>query len=139
MGKKAGNLNCASSYFQVTDGQWEAVKDSMVASNWTSESIVALIQWIPDLTKDTMPTILRETLLSGESATAAPSPVGSDSRALVELAETDPGALEKLVQWSDLIIFDYITGNYDRVASMQVRTKSCWSLKRNLKFNRYLQ
>ncbi len=78
--------------------------------------MVALIQWIPDLTKDTMPSVLRENLVS-----AVADPVGTDSRALVELAETDPDALEKLVQWSDLIIFDYITGNYDRVASMQVK------------------
>ena len=34
------------------------------------------------------------------------------------LTETEPDALEKLLQWSDLILFDYLTGNYDRVASM---------------------
>ena len=34
------------------------------------------------------------------------------------IPETDSTALEKLLQWSDLILFDYLTGNYDRVASM---------------------
>ena len=37
---------------------------------------------------------------------------------LILLTETEPDALEKLVQWSDLMLFDYLTGNYDRVASM---------------------
>ena len=32
----------------------------------------------------------------------------------------DEDLLTELVQWSDLIVFDYLTGNYDRVASMQV-------------------
>ena len=37
-----------------------------------------------------------------------------------ELADLDEAVLTQIVQWSDLIIFDYLTGNYDRVASMQV-------------------
>ena len=104
---------------QVSGSQWADVKEDMESAEWSADAVVALIQWIPRLTKDTMPAALRAALTSlSSSSLPPPPPVGSDPRALVELAETEPEALEKLVQWSDLIIFDYLTGNYDRVASM---------------------
>ena len=28
--------------------------------------------------------------------------------------------LSQVAQWSDLVVFDFLTGNYDRVSSMQV-------------------
>ncbi|KAG7153290.1 extracellular serine/threonine protein kinase four-jointed-like [Homarus americanus] len=37
-------------------------------------------------------------------------------RSLKQAAERD---LVRLLQWSDLLVFDYLTGNYDRVAYMQ--------------------
>ena len=37
----------------------------------------------------------------------------------------DPDDLSDLVQWSDLIVFDFLTGNYDRVVSMMVRNYLC--------------
>ena len=103
---------------QVSGSQWADVKEDMESAEWSADAVVALIQWIPRLTKDTVPSVLRAALTSLSSSSPPPPPVGSDPRALVELAETEPEALEKLVQWSDLIIFDYLTGNYDRVASM---------------------
>ena len=27
---------------------------------------------------------------------------------------------DQVAQWSDLVVFDFLTGNYDRVSSMQV-------------------
>ena len=80
------------------------------SARWHQTStITALIQWIPDLTKATMPNILRETLLKSKKPLVA-----SDVN---HLSDED---LITLAQWTDLIIFDYLTGNYDRVASMQV-------------------
>nr|XP_053627914.1 extracellular serine/threonine protein kinase four-jointed-like [Cherax quadricarinatus] len=38
------------------------------------------------------------------------------SRSLKQASEKD---LVRLLQWSDLLVFDYLTGNYDRVAYMQ--------------------
>ena len=87
----------------------------MKIAKWNTNEIVALIQWIPKLTKDTMPSMLRERLLLPSSFL---SPIGSDPHALIKFADTESKALEKLLQWSDLIIFDYLTGNYDRAASM---------------------
>ena len=62
--------------------QWSGVKDEMEDAGWSPDAVVALIQWIPKLTKDTIPSVLREALLQ----TSSSSPVGSDPRALVELA-----------------------------------------------------
>ena len=97
----------------MNSNQWETIKPAWVPQN----SIVALIQWVPKLTKTTMPSILRQRLLS-----RLQEPLDGNSEILPQL---DQNQLEELVQWSDLIIFDYITGNYDRVASMQVNISFC--------------
>ena len=33
--------------------------------------------------------------------------------------------LSQVAQWSDLVVFDFLTGNYDRVSSMQVSNHLC--------------
>ena len=92
--------------------------------NWTGlneeAAVVALIEWLPDLTKTTMPYLLLNKLKANESQ---PNPI--DGPELERLSSNeqeglDENVLTELVQWSDLILFDYLTGNYDRVASMQV-------------------
>ena len=62
-----------------------------------------------------MPIALRD-FVTGDSNVKQPLDVTSSK----ELAALDDNILTQLVQWSDLVIFDYLTGNYDRVASMQV-------------------
>jgi four-jointed box protein 1 len=95
---------------QVDSKQWRSTAE---VSEWPSNAVVALIEWLPHLTKTTMPVILRLAL----SSMTSKRPLDLTSTALKSADETD---LEHLVQWSDMIIFDYLTGNYDRVASMQV-------------------
>ena len=96
----------------------------MEKQNWTNigsgSAVVALIEWLPDLTKTTMPHILLNKLAANDSHA---SPIdGPELKRLSsnELEGLDEVVLSELVQWSDLIIFDYLTGNYDRMASMQV-------------------
>ena len=84
-------------------------------NEWPSDAVVALIEWLPNLTKTTMPIALRD-FVTGDSNVKQPLGVTSSK----ELAALDDNILTQLVQWSDLVIFDYLTGNYDRVASMQV-------------------
>ena len=79
---------------------------------------MALIEWLPNLTKTTMPYLLLQKLQANDS-----DPI--DGATLERLSSNeeeglDDSVLTELVQWSDLIVFDYLTGNYDRVASMQV-------------------
>merc|ERR1719219_1522106 len=45
--------------------------------------------------------------------------MNSEALKTMDVDQSSSQQLEHLVQWSDLIIFDYLTGNYDRVASMQ--------------------
>ena len=94
----------------MNSDQWKNVNEA--AWGVSQNSIVALIQWIPKLTKTTLPSVLRQRLLSRMQ-----EPLDINS---VILPQMDESQLEELVQWSDLILFDYLTGNYDRVASMQV-------------------
>ena len=98
--------------------------ESSERRNWTSvdeESvIVALIEWLPDLTTATMPDLLLNKLLTHDRLRF---PV--DGQTLEKLSSDkeeglDEELLSELVQWSDLIVFDYLTGNYDRVAKKQV-------------------
>ncbi|GIY46231.1 polyadenylate-binding protein 2-B [Caerostris darwini] len=91
-------------------GQWnkENVKN-LLESKWEANTTVALIQWIENLERDKLPSLLLSSLMSDD--------VLSANRG--ELLSLPVTKLVELLQWSDLIIFDYITGNYDRVASMQ--------------------
>ena len=82
--------------------------------------MVALIEWLPDLTKTTMPYILLNKLKEQSSQISPITGVELERLASNEHEGLDETVLADLVQWSDLIMFDYLTGNYDRVASMQV-------------------
>jgi four-jointed box protein 1 len=58
-----------------------------------------------------MPNILRQKLLNANKGS-----INIGSSVLPTMDETD---IEHLVQWSDMLVYDYLTGNYDRVSSMQ--------------------
>eukprot|EP00094_Tigriopus_californicus_P001619 TCALIF_01566-PA protein Name:"Similar to Fjx1 Four-jointed box protein 1 (Mus musculus)" AED:0.11 eAED:0.11 QI:0/0.66/0.5/1/0.66/0.5/4/214/472 len=95
----------------VNGSAWDGVRQG--ATNWTqtnTNKIVALIQWIPELTKVVIPPALREALDTKEAL---------DIYKGEKFQDLDEEEMGELVQWSDLIIFDFLTGNYDRVATMQ--------------------
>lgn len=98
-------LNPFDDIFQTSSSQWNS-KDLTLPST----DIVALIQWIPRLTKATLPEAIVDRLVGGKGPLVPRATRGMD-----------PDDLADLVQWSDLIVFDFLTGNYDRVASMMVR------------------
>jgi hypothetical protein len=104
-----------------------------VSADWPIDAVVALIEWLPNLTKTTMPIVLRD-FLTGSGSRKTPDGSGRtpdvsglgkplDVTSTKDLSLLEENVLTQLVQWSDLIIFDYLTGNYDRVASMQVRKR----------------
>jgi len=93
--------------------QWQ----NLNVTDWPADAIVALIEWVPDLTKTTLPLVLRHILTGVGNAHPMDYSSIKDERGM------DDHILGQLIQWSDLIIFDYLTGNYDRVAGMQVRRK----------------
>ncbi|XP_017578269.1 four-jointed box protein 1 [Pygocentrus nattereri] len=85
--------------------QWSAVRDSIEALNWSSNAIVSLTQWVSNATRVSIPVQLLRKLGTG----VHPAPL-----TLENMTSSD---LRELKQWTDLIVFDYLTANFDRVAS----------------------
>ena len=71
-----------------------------------------------------MPYILLNKLKEQNSQITPITGIELEKLASNEHEGLDEAVLADLVQWSDLIMFDYLTGNYDRVASMQVSWNS---------------
>ncbi|XP_075569327.1 four-jointed box protein 1 [Pelecanus crispus] len=88
--------------------QWEPVREELRGSHWAEGTVVSLTRWVDNLT-----------------AVVAPAPWGAEAGAgrrlqplsAGELGSLPPSQLVELVQWSDLILFDYLTANFDRLVS----------------------
>ncbi|XP_053139692.1 four-jointed box protein 1 [Hemicordylus capensis] len=96
-------------------GQWAQVRDELRGSHWAEGAVVSLAQWVDNLTDVVAPAPWR-----AESAAAAGAGAGRSRLqplAAAELRGLSPAQLAELVQWSDLILFDYLTANFDRLVS----------------------
>ncbi|XP_050831557.1 four-jointed box protein 1 [Serinus canaria] len=88
--------------------QWEPVREELRGSHWAEGAVVSLTRWVDNLT-----------------TVVAPAPWGAEAGAgrrlqplsAGELVGLSPSQLVELVQWSDLILFDYLTANFDRLVS----------------------
>ncbi|NXD22827.1 FJX1 protein, partial [Spelaeornis formosus] len=88
--------------------QWEPVREELRGSHWAEGAVVSLTRWVDNLT-----------------AVVAPAPWGAEAGAgrrlqplsAGELVGLPSSQLVELVQWSDLILFDYLTANFDRLVS----------------------
>nr|KAG5708933.1 hypothetical protein BaRGS_009342 [Batillaria attramentaria] len=84
--------------------QWRAVHLDMSLAQWADGRLVVLTQWLDHLTPSHIPHELRE-----------------DNRELHPtrdvLGRKTPEELCDLLQWSDLIVFDYLTANLDRLVN----------------------
>ena len=100
---------------------WRRVTEEVATSDWRLGSVVALIQWMPSLERSRMPAILREALKARTTIDVTyDSRASRDVPRVARLRDLDITEAAEVAQWSDLVVFDYLTGNYDRVASMQV-------------------
>lgn len=84
--------------------QWAAVRTRIDGLQWSDRAVVSLTEWVSNLTGVVTPAPLRQ-----ESSGLHP--------VLKELWNKTTGELLELMQWSDLIIFDYLTANFDRLVS----------------------
>jgi len=116
---------------------WSSALEDVKLSSWRFGSVVALTSWQPDLVRTGMPPILRKALLARSTVDISSSSVASSKMTTGQLgkdrleqfektqeARTSLGDLSledaaEVAQWSDLVVFDFLTGNYDRVSSMQ--------------------
>ncbi|XP_048861136.1 four-jointed box protein 1 [Brienomyrus brachyistius] len=84
--------------------QWAAVTESIGDLQWSWKAVVSLTEWVSNLT-----------------GVVTPAPLRHDGKGLhpvrEQLANKTLGELLELVQWTDLIVFDYLTANFDRLVS----------------------
>lgn len=88
----------------VDSEQWASVRRRIEALQWSERAVVSLTEWVANLTGVVTPAPLRQ-----ESNGLHPLRKGLRNQSLAELLE--------LVQWSDLILLDYLTANFDRLVS----------------------
>lgn len=84
--------------------QWTHVRRRMEALQWTPSAVVSLSKWVAELSPAVVPAPFHRS--------------GLGLRPLQpELQTKTKAELLELVQWSDLVLFDYITANFDRLVS----------------------
>ncbi|XP_038053038.1 four-jointed box protein 1-like [Patiria miniata] len=81
---------------------WRGQGSNFQDAEWDDGKVVMLTQWIEDLDKAFLP----ETLVQG------PLPVTALNGGLRNLTTKE---LTSLLQWSDLLLFDYLIGHFDRL------------------------
>lgn len=86
----------------INSDQWQKVADQVLEANWQSNKLLILTKYITDTHEVTLPQILK-TLDSGEI--------------IVTPEQTTPENSDIFSQWSDMIVFDYIVGNMDRLVN----------------------
>lgn len=104
LGRLLGINNLAPSALGVVrsrDPVWSKVDSQISLTRWAEERPVVLTKFLNDLGPALIPRSLRT-----PSRKLHPPDVSGDKESLVELA-----------QWSDLIIFDYLTANLDRIVN----------------------
>lgn len=93
--------------------QWRAVWDDVVASRWSENNPVIFTEWVESLEPVYMPDELKNK-----------QKLQQENDQLGGKAES---SLCNLLQWTDLIVFDYISANLDRIINNMVNLK--WNKK----------
>ncbi|KAM6960979.1 four-jointed box protein 1 [Aplochiton taeniatus] len=88
----------------VESEQWASVRKRIGNLQWSERAVVSLTEWVANLTGVVTPGPLRQ-----ESSGLHPLREELRNRTTAELLE--------LMQWTDLIIFDYLSANFDRLVS----------------------
>lgn len=84
--------------------QWSHVNQEIAISQWADDKLVVLTKWIENLEPAYIPKEFRE-----DTRSLQPTDSHLTNKSVAELCE--------LVQWSDLIVFDYLTSNLDRIVN----------------------
>lgn len=88
----------------VDSEQWASVRRRIDGLQWSERAVVSLTEWVSNLTGVVTPALLRQ-----ESNGLHPL--------RRELTDKTMAELTQLIQWTDLILFDYLTANFDRLVS----------------------
>ncbi|XP_038074808.1 extracellular serine/threonine protein kinase four-jointed-like [Patiria miniata] len=93
----------------ATGSQWDAVRTNMTGANWLDGHRVIFSQWIPNLVPAFLPKVFQKL----DNRLHPPDIIGLGSAS----------EISQLVQWSDMIVLDYLTGNMDRMVNMLVNQR----------------
>ncbi|XP_062317965.1 four-jointed box protein 1 [Osmerus eperlanus] len=92
------------SQLNVDSEQWASVRRRIGGLQWSERAVVSLTEWVSNLT-----------------GVVTPAPLRQESNGLHplrgELSNKTVPELLQLMQWTDLILFDYLTANFDRLVS----------------------
>ncbi|GFS63559.1 hypothetical protein NPIL_120141 [Nephila pilipes] len=108
LGRLLGLRNLSPSALALVDAKtkrWSSAASQIALAQWSSERPVVLTQFVENLQPAYIPHHFRE------KDKRRLHPIVQD---LGNLTATD---ISELVQWSDLVIFDYLTANLDRVVN----------------------
>lgn len=94
----------ALSRVNANGDQWLRVRHEVQAAPWADRPVVSLSEWLGNLSEVVSPASLRP-------GSRSLHPLARD------LANVTEREARELAQWSDLILFDYLTANFDRLAS----------------------
>ena len=117
LSKLLGINNVPPSVLHLADSskdQWRMVGEEVANARWSEEKPVILSQWINNLSPAYIPREFRNL-----SRVLTPREVSRNTRKLdnkLDNSDSQTSVCE-LLQWSDLIIFDYLTANLDRVVN----------------------
>ena len=84
--------------------QWQDVRKGIISSKWSDNKPIIVTKWIESLEPVYMPDELKDIKRN----------LHQENK---HLGVMSPGLVCDLVQWSDLIVFDYISANLDRVVN----------------------
>ncbi|XP_071494537.1 four-jointed box protein 1-like [Diadema antillarum] len=107
--------------FSKENDQWEMVRQNASRAGWEDQKIIVATKWVSDLEPAYMPLELR-----APNQTFGPVQLEEHSSEFDQKDNRDH--LTKLAQWSDLVVFDYVTANLDRTINSLV----------NLQWNKHM-
>jgi len=91
---------------QVSGKQWAPVRQELSIAQWADEKPVVFTQFLENLSPANIPIPFRDSKRSLHPADI-----------LNSVNSMDVNSVSELAQWSDLIVFDYLTANLDRIVN----------------------
>jgi len=98
---------------QVNSSAPQWLGQNISSAAWEEGKVLAFIQWVEKLETDRSRVKMPPVILAAYEKGAV---LNNRHPALSTMTQRE---LAELLQWSDMIVLDYITGHYDRIASMQ--------------------
>ena len=102
------------SIFNSSDPFWSQVASELESSEWEQGKLVILTKFVDSLTPVNIPHYFQRDQSSIADWSMITSSLLTNDSASASLPKDE---ILELVQWSDMIIFDYLTANLDRVVN----------------------